>query len=223
MQPGNPPPQTASYAVSLDNVAGNVNLLASTSFVVTVAPNGFKGMVALATMGLPSDVVASFDNSALTLDGASNATAKLTLTTATSTKPGPTSFSVVGESEAGSQSTSATLTVASQLVIHVPAGVDQNGGSQNNPVMDAFGGYPIMITAPANMSSTPVTIKFYNDDNVPHEIHASSPGAGFPHGNGPFDPQTFEGTRRNVTMKGTYDFYLHDQGGPSTVGRIVIQ
>ena len=218
-------PEAATYAVTLDKTTDAVELFANSTFTVSVAPNGYTGTVVLTASNLPSDVSSAFDKATLMLDGTTTETARLTVTTQTSTKPGDAPFNIVASSAGGgSKTAAATLTVSAVLTIHVPAGVDQNGGSQNNPVTSAFGTYPIMISAPGNMSSqTPVTIHFYNDDNVDHEIHASSPNAGFPHGNGPFSPQTLESTRRDVNQPGTYDFYLHDQGGPATVGRIIIQ
>jgi hypothetical protein len=219
-----PPPAPMSYAVTLDKSTATIDLAAQQTYQVSVAPTGYRGGVALSVTGLPTGVTGSFDKSSLTLDGATTATATLTLKTATDTAPGDVAFSVVAAGGANNMTASSMLTVSSVLTITIPSGVDNNGGSTGNPVMDAFGPYPIAITAPANLSSAnPVTIHFYNGDSVPHEIHASAPGAGFPHGSGEFGPGQTEPTKRAVNMKGTYDFYLHDQGGPSTVGRIVIQ
>jgi hypothetical protein len=222
--PPAPPPAPGSYAVSLDKATDTVDLLAQATFQVSVASSNYQGSVALSATGLPSDVTARFDNATLTLSGTGTVTATLTLETASTSAPGSVPFSVVATGGETHMSASSTLTVASNLTITIPAGVDQNGGTTSSPVMDAFGSYPITITAPTDISSQdPVTIHFYNGDTVPHEIHASSPGAGFPHGSGEFGPGQMEPTQRAINMKGTYDFYLHDQNGPKTVGRIVVQ
>jgi hypothetical protein len=219
-----PPAAPGSFMLTLDKSTASVNLLAQATFTVSVAPSNFTGAVALSVTGLPVGVTPAFDSSSLTLDGTSTATAHLTLTTASSTAPGDSTFQVVAAGGTTSVNVSSTLTVASDLTITIPMGVDNNGGTTSSPVMDAFGSYPINITAPADISTaSPVTIHFYNGDDVSHEIHASSPGAGFPHGSGEFAPGTMEPTQRAINMKGTYDFYLHDQGGPKTVGRIVVQ
>jgi hypothetical protein len=218
------PAQVASYVVSVDKTALASDLLTESTLHVAIAPNGFSGAVTLSVVGLPTDVDVAFTNGTLTLDGSTSATTALKLTTHTSTKPGDAPFSIVATSSAGTQSTPATLTVNAAITIQIPSGVGGLGGTLANPYRTAYGAYPMMISAPAGISSTtPVTVRFYNADNVSHEIHASSPLAGFAHDPGSISPMSMDRLVRNVTVAGTYDFYLHDQGGPATVGRIIIQ
>ena len=218
------PPQTAAYAVSVDKTTIASDLLAASVLTVSIAPNGFQGAVALSVVGLPTDLDAVFAPASLTLDGTTTATAKLTLTTHTSTKPGDAPFSVVATSGSGTQSAPSTLTVHSAITIQIPSGANQLGGTTTTPYRTAYGAYPIVIAAPTGLSSAnPVTVRFYNADNVSHEIHGSAAGAGFPHDPGPFGAQSMDPLVRKVNTAGTYDFYLHDQGGAKTIGRIVIQ
>jgi hypothetical protein len=214
----------AVYAVSVDKTSLASDLLAQSQLSVAIAPNGFRGAVTLSASGLPADVAASFANESLTLDGATTATTTVTLETKSSTKPGDHPFSILVTSSATQAHASSTLTVASAITIDIPQGANQLGGTQSNPVRTAFGSYPIVISAPQGISAgSPVTVRFYNADNVSHEIHASAPGAGFPHDPGSIAPQSMDRLVRKVNTTGTYDFYLHDQNAPITVGRIIIQ
>jgi hypothetical protein len=189
--------------------------MAQTTIHVSVAPNGYSGSVQLLTAAMPTGVTAAFTPATITLDGTSPGTAQLTLTTDSSAPPAMASIEI---------DATAALEVQSVITIHIPMGVDSNGGSTGNPVTSAYGPYPIKVTAPANISDqAPVTVYFMNDDNTSHEIHADSPGAGFGHDPGPFGAMTMDPYVRKVNAVGSYDFYLHDQGGPSTLGLLEIQ
>ena len=215
---GNPQPQGA-FDVQLSDAAPSVELRASADVMVTVAPTNFTGTVTLSTTGLPADVTAAFDHPSLSVGGGAGATAKLTLTTLSSTQIAAVPFTVVATSGSEVKNASVTLTVQPVLTITIPVNADANQGTTSNPRKDAFGSYPITISAPP---SFPVTINILNGDSTPHEIHAGDPLAGFPHGSGPIAPGKLD-TPRNVTQSGTYNFYLHDQNAATTVGRIVIQ
>jgi hypothetical protein len=223
MDAGTPTP-VASYTVTVDKPALTSDLDAHAQLEVSIAPNGFRGSITLSAAGLPADVTASFGNDTLTLDGATSATTSVTLATTSSTKPGALPFSITATSSAGHASASSTLTVKSAITITIPQGADQLGGTTGNPYKTAFGPYPIMIAAPPGISSSnTVTVRFYNADTVAHEIHASSPLAGFGHDPGSIPPQSMDSYVRHVNTTGTYDFYLHDQNAAITVGRIIIR
>jgi hypothetical protein len=210
--------------VTVDKATLAADLATSTDVNVSVAPNGYTGTVTLSVTDLPADVKGTFANATLTLDGSTMATAKLTLATATSTAPGNLALNVVATAPEGAHQAAIAMTVNSAITITIPKGVIGLGGTQTNPVKTAFGSYPITITAPQGISgTTPVTVRFYNADTSSHEIHASAPGAGFAHDPGSISPQSMDNLVRHVNTKGTYDFYLHDQGGPATVGRVVVQ
>ncbi len=218
------PPQTAAYTVTVDKPTLASDLLAKSELTLTIAPQGYSGSVALSVMGLPTDVDTVFTPASLTLDGTTTMTAKLSITTHTSTKPGDAPFSVVVTSSSGTQSAPSTLTVHSAITIQIPSGANNLGGTTATPVRTAYGTYPIVIAAPTGISAAnPVTVRFYNADSVSHEIHGSAPGAGFAHDPGSFGAGAMDPLVRKVNTTGTYDFYLHDQGGAKTVGRIVIQ
>jgi len=218
---GNPEPQPASFEISVDDAAPSIELRDSVDITVTVTPNGYVGSVPLDVTGLPGDVGGSLANASVTLDGTDAETVTLTLSSQSSTVTGDYPFTIHGTVESGDKSTSATLTVEPVITIIVPANLQ--GYSSNPPDTTAFGDYPTLITAPANMGPEhPITVKFYNADSVPHEIHADDAASGFPHSNALFDPNTFDPTERNVIAPGTYDYYPHDIG-PTILGEITIQ
>jgi plastocyanin len=191
---------------------------------VSVAPNGYSGSVALSLGTLPVGVTGTFDHASLSLDGTTTATAILTVRTDTSTAPGTVSLAIDASASGTTKSAAVSLAVESKITLHIPAGVDSMGGTVQNPVMTAYGPYPIQITAPQGLSSaSPVVVYFMNDDSVSHEIHADASGQGFGHDPGPFGGGTMDPYVRKVNTAGTYDFYLHDQGQAITIGRIEIK
>jgi plastocyanin len=202
----------------------SVQLLATTTVEVSIAPNGYSGTVALAAGTLPSGVTAAFDKPTLTLDGETTATATLTVTTATSAPPGTVPLAVNATAGGMTQSTAVSVTVESTITLHIPSGVNNDGATVSNPNTTAYGPYPITIVAPAGISaSNPVTVYFQNDDSVSHEIHADDQAQGFGHDPGSFGAGKMDPYVRKVNAAGTYDFYLHDQGSPITPGRVFIQ
>jgi hypothetical protein len=219
-------PQPATFTVSLDDTTPTVDLAAKVQVTVSIAPNGYSGPVSLTVDDLSgSGVKAELGSPTVMLDGASTATTKLTLTTVSSSMPGDLGFKVTGTVPTGDKLASATLTVVSAITLVIPQGVNAMAGpSQDDPYKLAFGDFPTKITAPSGISSQkPVIVRFYNDDDVKHQIHADSNAQGFSHDPLPIQPNSMDDFVREVNAKGTFDFYLHDQGQPLTVGRIVIQ
>jgi hypothetical protein len=215
---GSGPQSSGSLTVTVDNASPSVDLLSSTVVNVTITPTGFSGAVTLSTSGLSSDVTPSFDNANVTLSSSTAATAMLTLATLSSTVSGARPFTIVATSASGTDSAAVSLTVNPVITIDIPVNADANQGTASDPRTDAFGAYPIMITAPAMF---PVTVNFHNSDSTPHEIHADQPAQGFPHGAGLIASGAND-TPRNVTASGTYDWHLHDQNAATTIGQIVI-
>ncbi len=219
--------QPATYTISLDTTTPQVDLNAKVDVAVTIDPMGYVGPVTLTVdnLAIPSGVTSSFANDVLTLDGSSMASTTLTLSTLTSAPPVDVPFTVTATVPAGAKTQNATLTVRPTITIIIPKNVNGLAGTAANPYKQAFGDYPIMITAPANISAAkPVNVHFYNDDDVAHEVHAGQGAAGFPHSQGSIDPHTLDVTPRPVNAADTYDFYLHDQGpNPLTIGRVIIQ
>jgi hypothetical protein len=217
--------QTASFTLSVDKPEASLDLADTVVVNVSITPNGFHGAVDLAMATMPPNVTGAFATTAFTLDGTNVATTTLTIATSVSATTGADALMVTATAGAmGSATTPIALTVNAALTITVPANVDGNGGTTADPVTNAFGPYPMNITAPANLStSNTLTIRFYNADTIAHEIHAESPNQGFAHDPGPFPAMSMDPFIRHVNATGTYDFYLHDQGRPSTIGRLVIQ
>jgi hypothetical protein len=214
----------ANLAVTVAQSSVQLQLMAKTVVSVSVAPNGYSGTVQLAASTLPSGVTATFDHSTLTLDGSTTLTAQLTLQSATDAAPGTASVSVDATADATTKNAPLSVDVQSVVTLHIPAGVNNMGATITNPNTTAFGPYPITITAPQNISAqSPVVVYFKNDDTVSHEIHADAAAQGFGHDPGPFGAGQMDPYVRKVNTAGTYDFYLHDQGSPLTIGRIHIQ
>jgi hypothetical protein len=219
-----PPPNPPDLGVSVDQASLQMQLLASTTVHVSIAPNGYSGTVTLGAGTLPTGVTATFSPASLTLDGSTAGTATLTVATVDSTPPGTVALDVQAMADGTTAHASVSVAVQSVLTIHIPAGVNNLGGTVESPVTSAYGPYPFKIVAPANMSSsTPVTVYFMNDDSVSHEIHADNPDQGFGHDPGSFPAMSMDPYVRQVNQVGSYDFYLHDQGAPITIGLVEIQ
>ena len=149
---------------------------------------------------------------------------KLTLTTMSSTPPGNLVFSVSAAVPEGVNTVSATLTVKPAITIVIPKGVYGLGGTKDNPYKMAFGDYPMNVIAAKDLSDQhPLTVRFFNDDDMAHEIHAGNPTQGFAHDPGPIAAHSMDSLVRKVNAKGLYDFYLHDQNAAATIGRIAVQ
>lgn len=212
-----------NLGVTVDKTSIQSQLMANTEVQVSVAPNGYVGPATLAVAAMPTGVTGTFDNAMIVLDGRTTATAKLTVAAADSAAPGDANIEVDATAAGSTFKTTIALTVQSVITVHIPMGVNNMGGTTSNPVTTAYGPYPIKITAPQGMSAqNPVTVYFMNDDSVSHEIHASDDQEGFGHDPGLIAPMSMDSYVRNVNTTGSYNFYLHDQGAPITVGLIEI-
>jgi hypothetical protein len=211
--------------VSVDQGTISSQLMASSTVHVSVAPNGYSGSATLSVASLPTGVTGTFDNATVSLDGSASATATLTLKTADSATPGPANVEVDATAGGMTFKTTIALTVESAITVHIPVGVNNMGGTTSNPVTTAYGPYPIKIAEPVGgiSSSNTVDVYFFNDDSVSHEIHASDDQEGFAHDPGSIAPMSQDKLVRHVNTAGSYNFYLHDQGAPITVGLITIQ
>ncbi|MFS8067930.1 MAG: hypothetical protein ACMG6S_16375, partial [Byssovorax sp.] len=193
--------------------------------MITVAPNGYVGPVTLTVNNLGNGgITGDFASNKVTLDGSTEVTVKLTLTTMSSTPPGEVAFSVSGKVATGARTASATLTVRPAITIIIPKNANQLAGTQADPYKMAFGDYPMNVIAAKDISAQkPLTVRFFNDDDVAHEIHAASNAQGFPHDPGPIPAHSMDSLVRKVNSKGLYDYYLHDQSAPKTIGRLAVQ
>jgi hypothetical protein len=213
-----------NLGVSVDHPTLKSELMASNTVQVSIAPNGYSGSATLSLASMPTGVTGTFDHTQITLDGRTTATATLTLKTADSAPPGDTNIEVDAMAAGTTAKATIAYTVESVITVHIPMGVDNMGGSVSSPVTTAYGPYPMKIAAPQGISAqNPVTVYFFNDDTVSHEIHASADQEGFAHDPGPIPPMSMDSLVRKVNTTGSYNFYLHDQGAPITVGLIEIQ
>ena len=222
--------QTQSFQVMTDKTSYDVELRAKTTVQVTIAPQGFTGTVNLAVSGLATGVTGAFNPTSVNVSGTTGATSTLTLTTLESVVPGATPFTVTATSGSSTATSAPSLNVLSQITIQIPTNVQALAGSGGTPSTDAFGNYPIVINAAANFgTANPVVVKFENLDSAPHCIHASAATQGFPHdptNNGvcasPMQQNQFDSQAHNINTKGSYLFYLHDEGN-TTDGMIKVQ
>ncbi len=223
------PQQSASFDIMLDKSATDVELRSSVDIQVTVAPKNYTGTVTLDVSGLPAGVTTKFSSATLNVSGTTGQTATLTLMTKSDVAPNLTNLMVRGTAGSNVATSPLALNVKPLITIAIPTNVDAMKGTNGNPSTNAFGDFPIIITAPTNISATPVEVKFVNKDSAGHCIHASNPTQGFAHDpvnngvcNALIQQNQFSGQQRKVNATGTYTFYLHDQGD-LTRGQIKIQ
>ena len=222
--------QTTSFQVMTDKTSYNVELRNTVVVQVTIAPQGFTGTVNLAVTGLSTGVTGAFNPTSVSVSGTTGATSMLTLTTLESVVPATTPFTVTATSGSATANSAPSLVVMPQITIQIPTNVAAKAGTSGNPSTDAFGNYPIVLTAPANFgTNAPIVVKFLNNDSSPHCIHASNATQGFPHDavtngvcNTLMQKGGYDQTAHNVNTKGSYVFYLHDEGD-TTDGMIKIQ
>ena len=217
--------QQATYTISFDTSAPAVDLDDAVEMMITLSPNGYVGSVSLTINNLGNGgIEGEFSSSKVTLDGSTAVEVKLTLTTMSSTPPGELDFSVSAKAATGVKTANATLDVRPAITIVIPKNANGFGGTQNDPYKMAFGDYPMNVIAAKDISAQkPLTVRFFNDDDVPHEIHAANQSQGFPHDPGPIAAHSMDNLVRKVNSKGLYDFYLHDQNAPKTIGRLAVQ
>lgn len=210
--------QAGTFMVSASSPAMAAELRSDTTIPVTINTTDFTGTVDLSVTGLPADVTATFNPPSVTLDGAA-ATSTLTLTTRSDTVTGTLALTVTGTSGAATQTAAIDFDVAPVITVMIP----QNVATLINTT-NSFGAYPTMIKAPPNLSAAnPLMVRFFNADNVPHQIHASNDAQGFPHSNVNIPAGAFDPLDRPVNAPGTYNFYMHDVAMGDTIdGQIVI-
>lgn len=222
--------QTQSFEVMTDKTSYDVELRSKVTVQVTIAPQGFSGTVNLAVSGLATGVTGAFNPSSVSVSGTTGATSMLTLTTLESVLPAATPFTVTATSGSTSATAAPSLNVLPQITIEIPTNVAALAGTGGTPSTDAFGNYPITINAPANFgTNNPIVVKFVNNDSAPHCIHASNATQGFPHDsvtngvcNTPMSQGDTDKTAHNINTKGSYTFYLHDEGN-TTDGMVKVQ
>jgi hypothetical protein len=213
-------PQTADFEITAD-AAATMELRANAEVALTIAPNGYEGVVSLSVMNIPSEVQATVSPTSVTLDGSTSQAITLTIVSASDSETGDFAITVVGTVPEGTASGDAAVTIEPVITIKIPQNLESYEASP--PDTTAFGDYPTVIKAPANISdANPVTVRFFNDDTVPHEIHADQDGAGFGHGQGPIAAGAFDPVVRKVNQAGEYAYYPHDLG-TQIMGLIVIE
>lgn len=214
----------ADFVVSVDEPDATVTLASEVTVTVSIDPKGYSGDILLGSNSLDGeDITTSFGKTSLTLDGSTIAKTTFTLKSSSSTPPATIGYTITAASEAGSATASGALTVLPEITIIIPKDVSAFPGGVGDPYTLAFGPYPTVITAPTLITATPVTVRFYNADDVPHEIHSDQGADGFPHDNMPIPPNSMSNLVRELKKTGTFNYYLHDEGAAETVGRIIIQ
>lgn len=211
----------AAFSVAIDADAPSIELRDSATVTVTIDAEGDVGPVALAVEGLPDDVTATFSDEMPTIVAGSQ-TIDVELASASDTATGTFPFTIRAVAPSGDEEASGSLTVEPVLTVVIPMDLD-TFDDDAVPDTTAFGDYPTRIRALPDMSGdNPITIHFFNADDVTHEIHAGNPDQGFGHGQGPIPPGEMDFVVREVNAPGTYDYYPHDIG-QSILGRIIIE
>lgn len=211
--------QPASFTLSAAPIS--LELRDAVDASVDIAPNGYVGEVALAVAGGPADVMVELGQASVTLDGATTASVPFTVTTLSNTASGAFVVTLVGSVPAGDRSVDAVLTIEPAITITIPPNLSSFSSNPANTT--AFGDFPTVLKALPNMSAdNPITVRFFNADTVPHEIHADDPAQGFPHGNQSIPPGSFDPVVRMINSPGEYLYYPHDIG-LSILGRIDIE
>lgn len=191
--------QTASFEIAVSASDTTIELRDSAELEITVTPNGYVGTVVVGLAGLPSDVTSTISPTLVELDGSTVATTTLSLASASDTVTGSFAFTLNAAAPEGTKSVTANLEVAPVITIYIPPDLSSYTGQDT-----AFGPFPTIIKALPNMSaSNTISVRFFNQDSVPHEIHADAAVQGFPHGNSPIPPNSFDGQTRNVNQPGT--------------------
>lgn len=203
-------PQTADFTITANGSAA-LDLRDSAEVELTVAPNGYVGQVSLSLMNVPADVQGSLSVTSLTLDGSSDQLLSLTLESASDTVTGAFAVTVVGTAPEGQASGDVALTIEPVITVYIPQDLESYVSSPANTT--AFGAYPTRIKAPPNLGpENTITVRFFNQDSVNHEIHADQDQQGFGHGQGPIAPNSFDPVVRNINAPGDYSYYPHDIG-----------
>lgn len=188
-----------SFTTALDTAAIDSELRATSEVGVTVTPtDGFAGTVALAASGLPDMVTVTFTPATVDL----------------SSGPAEATLAVTVPSTVVPTATPATVTVSGggtfALTIQRAITIDIVPGASTAEL--AFGPRPIEIHAGAISADDPIQVRFYNRDDVPHEVHAAQLSDGFGHDQTMIAPDSYDPYVRNPIAAGTYSFYLHDLG-----------
>jgi hypothetical protein len=223
-------PQTQEFQLATDKTSYSVELRSTVTVQVTVTPQGFAGTVNLAVTGLPTDASGAFSPASLALGGTAAMTSTLTITTLSTVLPATTPFMVTATAGSATSTSIPMLDVMPQITIQIPNNVESLAGTTSMPSTNAFGDYPIVINAPSDFgTANTINVKFLNLDATPHCIHATNPSQGFPHDattngvcNPYMDQNQYDTTAHNVNTKGSYLFYLHDEGD-TTQGMVKIQ
>lgn len=212
---------TASFELSVDDGAPEIELRDSVELTVSISPNGYSGSVALTLEGIPADVASELSATSVALGGTETETVTLTLTSASDTVSGAFPFTIAATAADGEEMTAPTLTVLPAITITIP--LNLGGYASNPPDQTAFGDYPTRIKSIPDLSAaSPIRVRFFNADITPHRIHADAPDDGFAHGDVDIPPNAFDPLVREVSIAGQYDYYPHDIG-QTIVGRIIIE
>jgi hypothetical protein len=217
-------PLPATFVISLSDMTPKMELRATLKLTISIAANGYRGPVTLSTEGLPADLSVTLERITVTLTGAGTESIALMLTSPSTSTSGDSPFKVRGTADTGVVSTSATLTIQPTITFTIPPGTADMAATATAPITTLFGDYPTIVNATANLTTTPITVRFFNADSVPHNVHGDLPQYGFFHDNvggagvlaGAFGPD------RHLISAQTYNFSLHDTG-EKIRGRLVVQ
>jgi plastocyanin len=211
-----PPAMTGSLNLSLDSTSASLRMNDSKDLTLTVTPqDGFDGIVTLAAENLPAGVTATFTPPGGMLSGTAPMTVKVTLKSASDTKPAAgMALDLKATSGTITATTPLTVDVTAELLVIIPKGVDI--GTSSNPDLTAFGAQSIQT-----YFVTPGTkVTFINEDSINHEIHSDGT-LGISHEGGPLMADGANSYTQTFNGSGTFNFRCHIH--PNMKGQIVVQ
>lgn len=184
---------------SIDTILGTEAV-----FTVELSSMNFTGATTLSAIGVPDSWTVAFDPPVVNVPLDSVAYATMTVTIPTNGEAVASMLQVEAVAAPGTRSTLASVAVANEVVVTLPAAT--GGGAHPFPA-------PLDIRLGAQ-----VTIA--NADTTLHRIHSDNGNRGFPHQEG----EMGEGGSYSftITQTGSYDFYCHIHEVNAGVGRIAV-
>jgi plastocyanin len=190
-----------AYRVSAAPESLDLRLNETAEFAITIASEGFTGPVTLSLEGAPATWSASFSPSeTIDLSAGDEVTATLRVDVPDAGEAITAALSIGAVGALGSVEATATLAVASEILVPIAAGT--GGGSHGFGTLTVRSG---------------TTVRFLNQDGQAHQMHTD--------GVLPHQP-TEMGTGESYAVAvetGFASFYCHIHGDGTSIGRLTVE
>ena len=191
-----------NYTLSVTPPSVETTLGTEQVFTVELSSINFAGPATLAAAGAPDSWVVAFDPPVVNVQLDGVATAAMTVTVPTNAEAMNAQLQVEAVAAPGQRSTLATVNVANEVIVSLPAGVGANAHPFPAPLQIRLGAQ--------------VTIA--NEDGVLHRIHSDNGNEGFSHQDD--DMSQGQAYSFTITQAGSYNYYCHIHDVAAGVGRI---